>query len=108
MRKLIIALSVLGAVAGLAAVSAEAAAPRGPARFYDRNGNFAGYSWCQKEGMFIHDCNYFTYQQCYDRASGSRNYCVPNPYAVEQGYNPWAAEQAAPVSRKKVRLQQPY
>ncbi len=42
MRKSIIALSLLGAVLGLASVSAEAA-PRGPVRFYDDRGQDRGY-----------------------------------------------------------------
>src|SRR5688572_2014067 len=64
MRKTIIALSVIGAVAGFAAASAEAA-QRGPATFYDRNGGFRGYAWCLKQATLPEfDCNYFTYAQC--------------------------------------------
>jgi hypothetical protein len=105
MRKFIIALSVLGAVAGFAAASAEAAAPRGgPPKFFDRNGNFRGYAWCLKQATLpAFDCNYFNFAQCQASASARPVYCVPNPHAVEQGYDPWAAEQAAPVSRRKVR-----
>jgi hypothetical protein len=111
MRKFIIALSVLGTVVGFAAVSAEAAARRGgPPAFYDRNGGFRGYAWCLKQATLPEfDCNYFNYAQCQASASGRPVYCVPNAFALEQGYNPWAAEQqAVPVSRKRVRQQVTY
>ncbi len=48
MRKSIITLTLLGAVLGLASVSAEAAPQRGPAKFYDQRGGFRGYAWCLK------------------------------------------------------------
>jgi hypothetical protein len=101
MRKSIITLSLLGAVLGLASVSAEAA-PRGPAKFYDENGGFRGYAWCLQTGIEIFDCNYFNRAQCYASASTRRVYCTPNPFAVVQGYNPYA-EPYAPVAAKKVR-----
>jgi hypothetical protein len=109
MRKFIIALSVLGTVAGFAAASAEAAAPRGgPPKFFDRNGGFRGYAWCLKQATLPEfDCNYFTYNQCLAAASARAVYCVPNSFALEQGYNPWAAEQAAQAAqprKKKVRV----
>ena len=106
MRKFIIALSVLGAVAGFAAASAEAAAPRssGPQRFYDRNGGFRGYAWCLKQATLpAFDCNYYTYQQCYASAMGRPVYCVANPHALEQGFNPAAQQELAPAPRRKVR-----
>ena len=110
MRKFIIALSVLGAVAGFAAVSAEAAAPRGgPPKFFDRNGGFRGYAWCLKQALMPEfDCNYFNYAQCQASASGRPVYCVPNPFALEQGFNPYAQQQIAPPSRRKVRQQIAY
>jgi hypothetical protein len=108
MRKSIIALSLLGAVLGLASVAAEAAPQRGgPAKFFDRNGGFRGYAWCLKAGMQIFDCNYFNYAQCEMSASGRRLYCVPNPFAVEQGFNPYAQPQQ-PVASRKVRRQAVY
>jgi hypothetical protein len=107
MRKSIIALSLLGAVLGLASVAAEAAPQRGgPARFYDQNGGFRGYAWCLKSGMLIFDCNYINQAQCDMTANGRGVYCIPNPHAVEQGYNPYLQPQPA-VSRK-VRRQVAY
>jgi hypothetical protein len=102
MRKSIITLSLLGAVLGLASVSAEAAPFRGPAKFYDQNGGFRGYAWCLKSGMQIWDCNYFTKEQCDMSASARRVYCVVNPHAVVQGYDPYAPP---PIASKKVRRQ---
>jgi hypothetical protein len=103
MRKSIIALTVLGAVVGLASVSAEAA-PRGPAKFYDQYGGFRGYAWCLKQATLpAFDCNYFNYAQCQASASTRAVYCVPNPHGVVQGFNPYAEE--APVARKRVRQQ---
>ena len=99
MRKSIIAASLLGAVLGLASMSAEAA-PRGPAKFYDQNGGFRGYAWCLKAGLEIFDCNYFNRAQCDVSASTRRVYCVPNPFATVQGYDPYA-----PIASKKVRRQ---
>ncbi len=96
----IIALALLGAVTSFASVSAEAA-PRGPARFYDQNGGDRGYAWCLKAGLEIFDCSYFTLAQCNQSASTRRVYCVLNPFAVEQGYNPDAPTQ----TRRKVRQQ---
>jgi hypothetical protein len=108
MRKTIIALSVIGAVAGFAAATAEAA-QRGPAKFYDRNGGFRGYAWCLKQATLPEfDCNYFTYAQCQAAASTRAVYCVPNSFALEQGFNPQAQQQFAPVSRRKVRQQVVY
>jgi hypothetical protein len=104
MRKSIIALSLLGAVLGLASVSAEAA-PRGPAKFYDQHGGFRGYSWCLKSGTEIYDCNYFNKAQCDVSASARRLYCVPNPFGVEQGVLSYGGPIDAPVSSKKVRRQ---
>jgi hypothetical protein len=109
MRKFIVALSVLGAVAGFAAASAQAAAPRGgPPKFYDRNGGFRGYAWCLKQATLPEfDCNYFTFAQCQASASTRAVYCVPNSFALEQGFNPYA-QQVAPAPRKKVRQQISY
>jgi len=108
MRKFIIALGVVGAIAGLATVTAEAA-PRGPAKFYDQYGGFRGYAWCLKQGIMIFDCNYFNLAQCRATASAQPVYCVPNPHAVVQGYDPWAREEAAAAaSKKKVRQQRVY
>jgi hypothetical protein len=103
MRKSIITLTLLGAVLGLASVSAEAAPQRGPAKFYDQNGGFRGYAWCLKAGMEIFDCNYFNKPQCDMSASARRVWCVPNPFATVQGFDPYA--QAA---SKKVRRQPVY
>ncbi len=64
MRKSIITLTLLGAVLGLASVSAEAAPQRGPAKFYDQHGGFRGYAWCLKAGLEIFDCSYFNKPQC--------------------------------------------
>lgn len=100
MRKSIIALSLIGAVLGLAGVSAEAA-PRGPVRFYDQNGGDRGYLWCLKAGMEIFDCNYFNKAQCDMSASGRRVWCVVNPFAVEQGYDPYAPT----VAKRKAQRQ---
>ncbi len=85
MRKSIITLTLLGAVLGLASVSAEAAPQRGPAKFYDQSGGFRGYAWCLKAGMEIFDCNYFNKPQCDMTASGRRVYCVPNPFSGGAG-----------------------
>lgn len=104
MRKSIIALSVLGAVLGLAGVPAEAA-PRGPAKFYDQNGGFRGYAWCLKAGLEIFDCNYFNKAQCDMSASTRRVYCTPNPFAVVQGFSGYGYQDDAPVARKKARRQ---
>lgn len=106
MRKSIVALSLLGAVLAAASVPADAAtrAPRGPTRFYDENGNDRGYLWCLKAGMEIFDCNYFNKAQCDMSASGRRVWCVVNPFAVAQGYDPYAP--VASVRRKGQR--QPY
>ena len=104
MRKSIFTLAVVSAVLGAASVAAEAA-PRGPATFYDRNGGFRGYAWCLKSGMEIFDCNYFNKAQCDMTASGRRVYCVPNPHAVEQGFNPYAPQV---VPKKRVVRQQVY
>ena len=101
MRKSLIALTVIGAVLGLASVSAEAA-PRGPAKFYDQNGGFRGYAWCLKRGLEIFDCSYFTRAQCDMSASGRSLYCTPNPFATVQGYNPYA-DPFAPVPTRKAR-----
>ena len=103
MRKSIITLTLLGAVLGLATVAAEAAPQRGPARFYDQNGGFRGYAWCLQSGMEIFDCNYFNKGQCDMTASGRRLWCVPNPFATVQGYDPYA-----PVATRKPRRQQVY
>lgn len=108
MRKSIIALSLLGAVLGLASVAAEAAPQRGgPAKFYDQNGGFRGYAWCLKAGLQIFDCNYFNLAQCNMTAYGRGVYCVPNPHAVVQGFNPYAQQQQ-PVATRKVRRQVAY
>jgi hypothetical protein len=104
MRKSIIALSLFGAVLGMASVSAEAA-PRGPAKFYDQYGGFRGYAWCLKSGIQIFDCNYFSYAQCDMSASGrGRVYCTPNPFAVVQGFQGYG-QTDAPVASRKVRRQ---
>lgn len=105
MRKSIIALSLLGAVLAAASVPAEAAtrAPRGPVRFYDDRGNDRGYLWCLKAGMQIFDCNYFTKAQCEMSASARRVWCVVNPFAVVQGYDPYAPD--AVVAKRKAPRQ---
>jgi hypothetical protein len=103
MRKSIIALSLLGAVLGLASVSAEAA-PRGPAKFYDQNGGFRGYTWCLQRGLEIFDCNYFTHAQCSASASARRLWCVVNPFAAEQRFQGYGHAEA-PIARRKVRRQ---
>jgi Protein of unknown function (DUF3551) len=105
MRKSIIALSLLGAVLGLASVSAEAAPRGGPAKFYDRNGGFRGYAWCLKVGIEIFDCNYFNKAQCDMSASGRRAYCTPNPFGVEQGVLSYGSTFDAPPATRKVRRQ---
>jgi hypothetical protein len=99
MGKSIITLTLLGAVLGLASVAAEAAPQRGPAKFYDQSGGFRGYAWCLKAGMEIFDCNYFNKPQCDMTASGRRVYCVPNPFSVVQGYDPYAP----PIATKRER-----
>lgn len=104
MRKSIITLALLGAVLGLASVSAEAAPQRGPVKFYDQHGGFRGYAWCLKAGLEIFDCSYFNKPQCDMSASARRVYCVPNPFGVEQGFNPYAPAAA----KKKVVRQQVY
>ncbi|MDQ8726939.1 DUF3551 domain-containing protein [Bradyrhizobium sp. LHD-71] len=104
MRKSIVTLSLLGAVLGLASVSAEAA-PRGPARFYDQHGGFRGYAWCLQQGLEIFDCNYFNKAQCDMSASTRRVWCVQNPFAVVQGFQGGYGQTIAPIARKKVRRQ---
>ena len=110
MRKSIIALSLLGAVLGIASVPADAAqrGPRGPVRFVDHNGNDRGFLFCKKAGMDIFDCNYFTRAQCDASIIGSRLYCVVSPWAIEQGYDPYSGlpPQAATTRRQVQR--QPY
>lgn len=104
MRKSIFTLAVVSVVLGAAGVAAEAA-PRGPAAFYDSRGGFRGYAWCLKDSWAVFDCNYFTRVQCDMSASGRRAYCTPNPFALDQGYNPYAAELAP---KKRVIRRQVY
>ena len=104
MRKSIIALSLLGAVLGLASVSAQAA-PRGPAQYFDDRGGFRGYAWCLQQGLEIFDCNYFNLAQCQVSASTRRVWCVQNPFAVEQAQRAEQAAAAGLVKRKKVPQQ---
>ena len=55
----------------------------------------AAMLWCLKAGLQIFDCNYFTKAQCDMSASARRVWCVVNPFAVEQGYDPlWAQGRA--------------
>ena len=107
MRKSIIALSLFGAVLGIASVPADAATrrPSGPVRFVDHNGNDRGYLFCKKAGIDIFDCNYFTREQCdAARSPASRLYCVVSPWAIEQGFDPWTgAPPLAPVQRRQVQ-----
>ncbi len=104
MRKSVIALSLLGAVLGLASVPAEAA-PRGPTQYFDDRGGFRGYAWCLQQGLEIFDCNYFNLAQCQVSASTRRVWCVQNPFAVVAAQRAEQAAAAGPVKRKKVRQQ---
>jgi hypothetical protein len=110
MRKSIIALSLLGAVLGIASVPADAASrrPGGPVRFFDHNGGDRGFLFCKKAGMDIFDCNYFTRDQC--NASlmpPGRLYCVVSPWAIEQGFDPWTGAPPLAPGRRQVQ-RQPY
>ena len=109
MRKFIIALSVLGAVAGLAAVSAEAA-PRGPAKFYDRNGGFRGYAWCLKQGILIFDCNYFNLRAMPEprRRRSPSTACRIRTRWCRVTIRGRRSRSAAAASKKKVRQQRVY
>ena len=80
------------------------AAPRGPVRFYDDRGQDRGYLWCLQAGLQIFDCNYFTKAQCDMSASARRVWCVVNPFAVVQGYDPYAPT----VAKRKVQQRQVY
>jgi hypothetical protein len=108
MRKSIIALSLLGAVLGIASVPADAASRRqsGPVRFVDQNGGDRGYLFCKKAGIDIFDCNYFNRAQCDASLVGSRLYCVVNPWAIEQGFDPYyGTAPQAPITRRQVQRQ---
>ena len=85
MRKITSKLVWLAAILTLAGVSADAAPRRGPATFYDQQGQFRGYAWCLSSRGAVSDCNYFNRAQCEMSASGRRGYCVPNPFSYDYG-----------------------
>ena len=75
------------AIGFLAAHPADAASvrrePNGAIRFYDDNGNDAGYKWCGLDSgnsFGAPVCDYYTREQC--EASGSpQSDCTPNPWS---------------------------
>lgn len=86
--------AALVAIGILVTPSADAATarrePNGAIRYFDDNGNDAGYAWClRRDGGFMpgrsgSDCSYFTLAQC--RASiitPASGMCEPNPYAAQ-------------------------
>ena len=89
------ALAALLAVGFSVTLPAEAATarrePNGVIRFYDDNGNDAGYAWCLRRDSGFRpgsgsgsDCSYFTLAQC--RASifePMGGICEPNPWASQ-------------------------
>jgi hypothetical protein len=87
LRYLLIALGAVAMIAALSAQTAEAASvrvqPNGAVRFYDDQGGDRGYEWCLQGGgsdLGIPVCDYYTEAQC--RASlVNVGFCVPNPWS---------------------------